>query len=144
MNTLPLSIPPTTPTSSSSIHVLGVSPSPSPSAAPSESSRCPTEDGATPQNTELNEEDLSTYRAKTNNIAISPHQARRGYDRQRSYSITSSQASLKSAHFVEQESISESRSGATSPLSSSKKNLNAGESGYNTGTSCLDGMFVNY
>ena len=49
---------------------------------------------------------------------------------------------------MEQESINENRSGATSPLATSKRSLrdhigtNNGESGYNTGTSCLEGREI--
>lgn len=93
-----------------------------------------------------------TYRAKSSTVVISPHPLRRGYDRPSSYSITSSQASVRSAMLVEQESISESCSSeTTTPIyspSSSKRNLkdqavsNSGESGYSTGSSCLEGIHM--
>ena len=82
---------------------------------------------------------MVTYRAKSNTLAISPH-LRRSSDRPRSYSITSSQGSVRSALLVEQESVSESCSGVTTPISSSRRNLkdhSSAESGYSTGSSVL-------
>lgn len=131
MNTLPLLS--TTPTSNSA-HVPGLSPSPSPShLANSESGQSPTKDGTNDTN------EVLTYRAKSNTLALSPH-LRRVSDRPRSYSITSSQGSLRSAMLLEQESVSESCSGVTTPTSSSRRNLKdhgSAESGYNTGSSGL-------
>ena len=141
MNTLPLL---TTPTSAAGVP-FGLSPTPSPSSIPTDSGRLPAEEGATPTSTDVDVDGILTYRAKTNSIGISPHPLRRSSEHPRSYSVTSSQGSVRSALLVEQESINENRSGATSPLASSKRSLrdhigtNNGESGYNTGTSCLEG-----
>ena len=132
MNALPLLS--TTPTSNSA-HIPGLSPSPSPSTlASSEIGQSPTKDSTNATN------EVLTYRAKSNTLALSPH-LRRGSDRLRSYSITSSQGSVRSALLLEQESASESCSGVTTPVSSSRRNLkdhsSSAESGYNTGSSGL-------
>ena len=83
---------------------------------------------------------MLTYRAKSNHLAVSPR-LRRSADRLRSFSITSSQGSVRSALLVEQESIPECCSGAVTPTSSSRRHLkdhsNGAESGYNTGSSGL-------
>ena len=130
MNTLPLLS--TTP----SAHGPGLSPSPSPSPlANSESGQSLT---VTRDSTNATNEVL-TYRAKSNALALSPH-LRRSSDRPRSYSITSSQGSVRSALLLEQESVSESCSGVATPVSSSRRNLKehgSAESGYNTGSSGL-------
>ena len=132
MNTLPLLS--TTPTSNSA-RVPGLSPSPSPSPlANSESGQSPTKDS-----TNVTTNEVLTYRAKSNTLALSPH-LRRSSDRPHSYSITSSQGSVRSALLLEQESVSESCSGVTTPISSSRRNLKdhgSAESGYNTGSSGL-------
>ena len=118
MNTLP-PIPLGTPTSSGSARTPSFSPSPSPSYVPSDGGKLLTEGGATPNDNEEDsdeaESSISTYRAKT---SISPHPLRRGFDRQRSYSVTSSQSSVRSALVVEQEATSESKAEATTPTHS--------------------------
>ena len=99
-----------------------------------------------PNDDEDNELGVTTYRAKVNSIGISPR-LRRSADRPRSYSITSSQGSVRSALLVEQESVSESCSGTTTPIyspQSSQRNLkdqssSSAESGYSTGSSNVGG-----
>ena len=148
MNTLPLSIPLVTPTTSSS-DIFGHSPTPSPSFAPSEDGKLPTESGATPSDiTEGREDSVLTYRAKSSTIAISPHPFRRSHDHPRSYSITGSQNSVRSAMLADQESsCSEAATPIYSP-SCSKRNLKdqvgggSGESGYNTASSGLEGKII--